>query len=80
MPIRMETLAGNKNWRPPKRKKGAPAHDPRPADTYRGARRNYGRGDSMALGLKEQREMEGISRRELDRRRERALAKQRGLA
>lgn len=69
----MQRLRGNICYRPKRRKEGAAMLPPRPADTYRGARRHAARGDPRSLLMKEERLLTGESRRAMDRRRHKAL-------
>ncbi len=66
----MRTLAGNTSWKPPTRKKGRPPQPPRPADSYRAARKRAERGNPRSLLLREERLLTGETRRDMDRRRE----------
>lgn len=68
----MKTIPGGLRWLPKRRKKGAPMHPPRPAESYRGARKRADRGNKRSLLLKEERLLTGETRREMDRRREAA--------
>ena len=64
------TLPGDFNWKPKLRRKGEAMRPPRRAESYRAARKNAARGDNRGRLLKEQRELTGETRREMDRRRE----------
>lgn len=68
----MKQLPGNLNWRPKRRRKGEAAQPPRPAHSYRGARRNDSRGERRSIALKEERDLAGETRPGMDRRREAA--------
>lgn len=71
---------GDKKWKAPRRKKGAAMHPPRLAETYRGARKRADRGEPRSLLMKEERALTGETRREMDRRREKARREREGIA
>jgi hypothetical protein len=66
----MQRLKGSVSWKPNKRKKGAPMRPPRPAHSYRGARRNEDRRNPRSASMWEERILNGETRSEADARRE----------
>lgn len=77
----MQTMRGDISWKPRNRHEGDPARrPPRPAESYRGARRNGDRLSLRSLLLKEERELKGETRSEADRRREDARRQRLGIA
>lgn len=75
----MQRLKGAVSWKPNKRKRGAPMRPPRPARSYRGARRNEDNRNPRSLLMKEERILNGETRREADRRRELRRQQREGL-